>query len=86
MTKTDKYMTIITTILVATQVIRVTQNAISLHRQEKTLKRFVDGLKTMMFLKRISTHREKFFICSTTGLVVTERRNNFGKCWRQIHR
>ena len=45
MTKTDKYMTIITTILVATQVIRVTQNAISLHRQEKDIKKVCGWLK-----------------------------------------
>lgn len=45
MTKTDKYMTIITTILVATQVIRVTQNAISLHRQEKDIKKVCGWIK-----------------------------------------
>ena len=33
------YLTIITTILVLTQIIRVTQNAITLHRQNKAIKR-----------------------------------------------
>jgi hypothetical protein len=31
------YLTIITTVLVLTQIIRVIQNAIQLHRQDKTL-------------------------------------------------
>lgn len=40
-----KYLTFITTILVVTQVIRVTQNAISLHRQEKDIKKVCGWLK-----------------------------------------
>lgn len=42
----DKYLVIITTVLVITQIIRVTQNAINLHRQkiafEKDLKSLSD--------------------------------------------
>lgn len=41
----NKYLTFITTILVVTQVIRVTQNAISLHRQEKDIKKVCGWLK-----------------------------------------
>ena len=37
------YLTIITTILVLTQIIRITQNHISLFRQEKEIKKRLDG-------------------------------------------
>lgn len=39
------YLTIITTILVATQVIRITQNAITLHRQNKEIKKAVGWIR-----------------------------------------
>lgn len=35
----DKYLIIMVTVLVATQVIRITQNAIQLYRQNKVIKR-----------------------------------------------
>lgn len=34
----DKYLTIITTILVVTQIIRITQNTISLYKQNRLIK------------------------------------------------
>ena len=40
----NNYLAIITTVLVITQVIRVTQNAISLHRQGKIFKKQVEEL------------------------------------------
>lgn len=40
----EKYLTIITTVLVATQVIRITQNAISLRRQNRLIKAQLDEL------------------------------------------
>lgn len=40
----DKYLVIITTVLVITQVIRVTQNAITLHRQNTLYKRQLKDL------------------------------------------
>ena len=63
MTKTDKYMTIITTILVGTQVIRVTQNAISLHRQEKDIKKVCEWIKDNdVSEKDFNTQREVFYM------------------------
>lgn len=41
----NTYLVIITTILVATQIIRITQNHISLFRQEKKIKETCDWLK-----------------------------------------
>lgn len=38
------YLTIITTVLVLTQIIRVTQNAINLHRQNKQIKRDIEWI------------------------------------------
>lgn len=35
----NKYLTIMVTVLVATQVIRITQNTIQLHRQKKQIER-----------------------------------------------
>ncbi|MDO5546881.1 MAG: hypothetical protein Q4F79_00115 [Eubacteriales bacterium] len=40
----EKYLTIITTVLVATQVIRITQNTISLRRQNRLIKAQLDEL------------------------------------------
>ena len=41
----NKYLTIMVTILVATQIIRITQNAINLHRQNQSIKRDMGWLK-----------------------------------------
>ena len=45
------YLTIITTILVLTQIIRVTQNQISLHRQNTLYKKQVEELLEMEIRK-----------------------------------
>ena len=47
----DKYLVIITTVLVITQVIRVTQNAISLHRQNTLYDRQLKELKDLELKK-----------------------------------
>ena len=58
-----KYLTFITTILVVTQVIRVTQNAISLHRQEKDIKKVCGWLKDNdVSEKDFNTQREVFYM------------------------
>ena len=41
----NKYLTIMVTVLVATQIIRITQNQISLFRQEKKIKETVAWIK-----------------------------------------
>ena len=41
----NTYLTIITTVLVATQIIRITQNAIQLHRQEKKIEKAIGWIK-----------------------------------------
>lgn len=41
----NTYLTIMVTILVATQLIRITQNGISLYRQERQIKKTVGWLK-----------------------------------------
>lgn len=38
------YLTIITTVLVVTQIVRITQNAIQLHRQEQAIQRQLSWL------------------------------------------
>lgn len=40
----EKYLAIITTVLVATQIVRITQNTISLYRQNKIIKAQLDEL------------------------------------------
>lgn len=40
----EKYLAVMTTILVATQIIRLVQNTISLHRQNKVIKAQLDEL------------------------------------------
>ena len=39
------YLAIMTTVLVATQIVRVTQNAIQLHRQEKVIEKDLAWIK-----------------------------------------
>ena len=43
--KGNKYLTVITTVLVLTQIVRVTQNAIQLYRQEKHISKDLAWLK-----------------------------------------
>lgn len=47
----NNYLAIITTVLVITQIIRVTQNAISLHRQNKAFKKDLKDLANMEVTK-----------------------------------
>lgn len=55
------YLTIMVTVLVLTQVIRVTQNAISLHRQEREIRRSVSWLKDRYVEQEdIENQREAF--------------------------
>lgn len=63
----NNYLVIITTVLVITQVIRVTQNAINLHRQntlyKKQLKEFVD----------MDVHKEDFEMQKKAYKLIVER-------------
>ena len=47
----EKYLAVITTVLVITQVIRITQNAISLHRQKVEFKKNLGELSEMEVTK-----------------------------------
>ena len=49
--KMNNYLAIITTVLVITQVVRVTQNAISLHRQKVEFKKNLGELSKMEVTK-----------------------------------
>ena len=40
----EKYLAVITTVLVLTQIVRVTQNAIQLHLQNKEIKRNINWI------------------------------------------
>lgn len=48
----NNYLVIITTVLVITQVIRITQNAISLHRQKVEFKKNLGELSDMEVTKK----------------------------------
>lgn len=41
----NKYLTIITTLLVATQIVRLIQNTYNLHMNEKLIKKQLEGIK-----------------------------------------
>lgn len=57
------YLTIITTVLVLTQIIRITQNHISLFRQEKEIKKNVGWIKDNDVSKRdFEVQREVFYM------------------------
>lgn len=52
----DKYLIIMVTVLVSTQVIRITQNAIQLYRQNKVIKR---QLKDVEDITSFDIHRQR---------------------------
>lgn len=57
------YLTIITTVLVLTQIIRVTQNAINLHRQNQEIKRNIEWIGDREVTKEdFDVQRECFYL------------------------
>ena len=57
------YLTIITTVLVLTQIIRITQNHISLFRQEKEIKKNIGWIKDNDVSERdFEVQREVFYM------------------------
>ena len=57
------YLTIITTALVITQVIRLIQNAINLHRQNQAIKRDLSWIKDRDITQRdFDTQKECFYL------------------------
>ena len=57
------YLTIITTVLVATQIIRITQNAIQLHRQNKKIDQTLGWIKSNDISERdFVIQREVFYM------------------------
>lgn len=57
----EVYLTIMVTVLVATQIIRVTQNAISLWRQEREIKKTIGWVKDNdISEKDFETQRDTF--------------------------
>lgn len=59
----NTYLTIMVTVLVATQIIRITQNHISLFRQEKKIKETCDWLKDNDVSERdFEVQREVFYM------------------------
>jgi hypothetical protein len=59
----DIYLTIMVTVLVATQVIRVTQNAIQLHRQEKAVAKDIAWIKDNDISQRdFDVQRDCFYL------------------------
>lgn len=59
----NTYLAIITTVLVITQIIRVTQNAIQLYRQKKEVERHLTWFKDNdVSEKDFETQREVFYL------------------------
>ena len=57
------YLTIITTILVITQIIRLIQNAINLHRQNQAIERDLSWIKDRDITQRdFDVQRECFYL------------------------
>lgn len=60
------YLTIITTVLVITQIIRITQNAIQLHRQNKAIDKDLAWLKDRDITERdFDVQRDCFYLLRT---------------------
>lgn len=59
----NTYLTIMVTVLVATQVIRITQNAIQLHRQEKAIAKDLAWIKDNDISERdFDVQRDCFYL------------------------
>lgn len=59
----NTYLTIMVTILVATQIIRITQNQISLFRQEKKIEKAIGWIKDNEVTERdFEVQRECFYL------------------------
>lgn len=52
----NTYLVIITTVLVATQVIRITQNAVQLYRQKKVFEKQMEGIED---ISNFDIHRQR---------------------------
>lgn len=57
----NNYLVIVTTILVISQVIRITQNAISLHRQRKKFEHNIGHLKDLEIEKEDFAYQKKAY-------------------------
>lgn len=57
----DKYLAVTTTILIISQVIRVTQNAINLHRQKIMFERDLKGLSDLELTKEDFRMQQRFY-------------------------
>jgi len=59
----DKYLTVMVTVLVATQIIRITQNTISLIRQNKAIQKDIEWIKDNDISERdFDCQREVFYL------------------------
>jgi len=59
----NTYLTIMVTVLVATQIIRITQNAIQLHRQEKAIAKDLAWIKENDISERdFEVQRDCFYL------------------------
>ena len=59
----DKYLTVMVTVLVITQVIRITQNTISLYRQNKAIEKDLEWIKDRDITERdFDCQREVFYL------------------------
>lgn len=52
----NTYLTIMVTVLVATQLIRITQNAVQLHRQKKVFEKQMEGIED---ITNFDIHRQR---------------------------
>lgn len=68
----NNYLTIITTVLVITQIIRVTQNAINLHRQNVLYK------KELKELADFELRKEDFDIQRKAYRLIVDRLDTYG--------
>ena len=72
----NTYLCIITTILVITQVIRVTQNAIQLYRQNKSIERDLNWIKDRDITKDDFDVQKKCFYMLLNWLEKEEEKDN----------
>ena len=78
----ETYLTIMVTVLVATQIIRVTQNAISLYRQEHQIKKHIGWIKDADVSERDFEVQRAVYMMLYNKLTAEEQEKRGDDLWK----
>ncbi len=80
----DIYLAIMVTVLIATQIIRISQNALQLHRQEHEIKKTLSWIKDNDISERdFDVQRDCFYLLR--DYLEREMENNYGATYEDYY-